>query len=459
MRVHNKTINNLFRFPALTLVTSIMIVWPSFIRATAIHQQDIVVNDYSCTNKSVSSALRSLSIKSGIVINCIIDQIEEPLVTMSCHNVTIGEILDRIMIGMTNYEVMVGKESLLVCPKGILRDNSFILNHSIPECVVSNYWLPDDNCMIFEIDPKPFIPLNIALMGPLYVLTKSNTTSSSSRIFTNHTLLSVLTSLSEEGHTSFFLSRVRPTHIQKYNADERKDGLNQSWWPNRNAPGYCLSWRTGAFHGEYAFIRETTTKDGQSRLEPITWNQAESEESSQKVSENDARSRELDILIAQAIESGSEKTTKLEISLASETSNQTITAILNMVLTNISEKKIIVPNPLNDDLQQAFWNIQLLDERAGKKGVYRVVIRDDSHNSKATPITLNPHKSVSLMLNIQSAKLVRNDSNSARGFSGAKNEIFGKDKAYSIVADFCHRDESGVWHISASNLIDVRQED
>jgi hypothetical protein len=219
---------------------------------------DAEVEAFDCTNLSVSAAISKLASANGGPINVIIDSVAEPTVTVAARQQRVAQILGEILRAIPDYEFSPKLQSVLVCPRGLSKNSSFVLNQVIPGFQVE-FWryesgrAPTYGC---GFDYQPASQLNIALPFLPLATSKPNCDAFPCvRHYKNRALIDVLTELSIELRRSWACGRVNPSFVRRHNAkaerDRKKDGLSRPYWPNEKLPAYLVTWSgKGAFHGD-----------------------------------------------------------------------------------------------------------------------------------------------------------------------------------------------------------------
>jgi len=125
-----------------------------------------IVEGFFYANTTVSGALSKLSLQEQIPINCVIDVEDEPRITGALRNAPVRTILQMIVQPLTNYEVAVRSNVILVAPKGIENSKTFPLVHTLPAFSVTYRVFDVDGRksygLVFENDPLARLNIGIA---------------------------------------------------------------------------------------------------------------------------------------------------------------------------------------------------------------------------------------------------------------------------------------------------------
>ena len=376
---------------------------------------DTEIPEFTCTNQSFSRAIYLLSEKSPLPINCIVDEFEEPRVSVQEGRATLGAILQRIVSFAAKYRVMPRGETILVAPDGLQKDAEFVLNrvHSRFQVTYTAYRHRNGeqayDCSFAQ--PEGKYPLNVA-MPDLYFDHDPGVANSPWIVaYTNQSLLDVLTAVSVQTRSSWFCGRVRPEYIRRFNKQFAESKLPDAstWWPDERAPGYAITWGQGpfwgkgAFHGEYAQVRRVTDKNGNVHEENVTWE--ELDRKAAKDQENlacDLHFRAVSDLLVRGMKNPKASPVQLIANVATaETSNHTTSVAVSVTLTNTTASEVRLANPYTSDFQQAFLDV-CVDLRGYQ---YHVTLPSDTTASVERELALPPFSASTRVVNILGAKL------------------------------------------------------
>ncbi len=213
---------------------------------------DTQIPQFECTNLPVSEAIMSLAGRCAFPINSVIDNVDEPKVTVSARQQDCEAILRQIIRPLDSYEIIAASGAVLVCPQHIILNRTFPLNQPLPEFKVEFLSSEKKTNTSYgcQLDAVTASSRNVALPFLPLKWTKPNCDSFPCvRRYKDRTLLDVLTELSVELHRSWACGQVNPSYVKERNAEWKNEG-HSTYWPNENMPFYHVSWGDqGAFHG------------------------------------------------------------------------------------------------------------------------------------------------------------------------------------------------------------------
>jgi hypothetical protein len=210
---------------------------------------ETVVNSFCYTNEPVSHLICLLAKRSPILLNAVVDDISDPVLTISEQRATIGDILRELLIHHPGHELHEESGTILVLPKWLSRDESFPLTNRLREFGVTyrsyqshidhgetRYWCD------FYLPENP--ELNVGF-SPVRVKGEQDHTSFPYvRSFRDRSILEILTAISQENGQSFYCYRMDPADVKARNKSIADRHMGPTWWPKPDAPCYAVIWGT-----------------------------------------------------------------------------------------------------------------------------------------------------------------------------------------------------------------------
>jgi hypothetical protein len=417
---------------------------------------------FSCSNQPLSEGLSLLSKESPIPINCIVDEMEEPRVTVDEPRATVSTILLRILSSAPNYRFISRDGAILVLPEGLETVASFPLNRvqSRFEVTYNAYTNRNGEQVYVCTLPQPELKylVNVSMPNVFFKHKPSALSFPSITVFTNRSIRDILTAISVETRLSWSCGRVRGDYIRWYNKRLAQSTLPdvRTWWPNENAPGYAIRWGKGAFHGEYAYTTEITDEQGKVRLKGITVQEVEEKEA--KAQEETERALRFDAVRQQVVRGMQNKEpSPVQVQAAistTVTSNHTTAVALTLTITNTTTNDVRFSNPYLGVLQQAFWDVRVDMKRAGYEAQYQMVVPSTGQTQEPSGLLLAPQAAMTRVLEIFGAQILRDDTYSNQRFPGDPDEKLNRPGKYSLFARLYFRKAAGEEYCVWSGPVD-----
>ncbi len=210
------------------------------------------VDGFSCEKVSVSEAINLLSKKSAIIIDSIIDDVQEPLVTIPLQNGTIENLLQKILLSLPNYHVLTKSKSILVLPKGLEANKDFPLNQVLKKFTIRyNTYVNGHKERVYkcEFADRRCNQLNIPREA-FFLKSKPDFQEFPAFVrFENQALLDIVISISEKEQMPWCCSKQNPWGVHETNQWIVKYGVEKSW-EDESKPCYCIMWGKGGHHGK-----------------------------------------------------------------------------------------------------------------------------------------------------------------------------------------------------------------
>jgi hypothetical protein len=453
--------------PGRLLATALLLISTTGL-ASDVNIQDyrrLDVTDFACSNETVSSALADLSKRLPFPIDCIINEWNEPKVTIiPSSNRRLGEVMDEILRPMTNYEVRIHFGVLLVEPAGFINNTTSSLNQPLKYFAVHNDKTSDLDGKALYLRSNDWhltAPLNVGIEWQgSEVPTPSREAFPSESVFTNKTLLDILSTISASINLSWSCGLLQPDYVRVRGKYFRSDPeLDGKWWPIDTMPAYDIIWGKGAFHGTDGMFRELDMPDGHIKRGFFTWKQVEEEDARTDELARQAsyvsRYHSIDNRLMLAFPLVPPDFLDAQAGLAVDSaSNHTSAVNLNLTLGNMTDKQITLQNPFACDSQESFWDIQVKWQRRSRQAIYHVDLCPISHEEPKR-LVLAPHERIERVFNILGARLWRDNDYGGLPYAGEPEEwelIFNSPGRYEVEASFLYKDDNGKDHAAEIDL-------
>jgi hypothetical protein len=204
------------------------------------------IEGFFCTNEPVSHAICLLAKRSAIPINAVIDDVTDPMVTVSVQRATIGQILRNLLEQHPGHDPYEESGTVLILPGWLFHKEVFPLTKK-----VSRFSFPYQSYKMrgetkygcfFYLPENP--ALNIGF-SPMRLNRKPNYSAFPYvRTFTNQSPLEILTTVSQEAKQSFYCYRLDNDFVKARNKEWADKKMGPTWWPNPDAPCYSVFWGT-----------------------------------------------------------------------------------------------------------------------------------------------------------------------------------------------------------------------
>lgn len=414
-------IDNMLRyFPWRVLVVALVLLGMTVSRPSCLGQGvEIKVSEFTCSNQLFSEAISLLSKEASLRINCIVDGLEEPTVSISESNSTVGIILGHILSFAPKYRFISRNGVILVLPEGMEKNPSFPLNR-IQSKFDINYkaYTNLNGAVVYYCDfsqPGHQYPANVAMPALFFKNKPTDLSIPHVATFTNQSLADALNAVSVKTRTSWSCGRVRPDYILWFNNDLRaKSEIGSTWWQDEKAPGYWIAWGKGAFHGEYAYVTTTTDAQGILHQKKVTL-----EEIAQKEAKEQESKRRWDYFktinkrLVQGSTNNSPRSVGFQMGIdATEVSNRTTAVLLSLTITNTSADEVRIPNPYLGDLQEAFWDIRVDNFK------YQIELPSTPTAPEPKELVLAPHSAMTRAIDILGVKMLLDEKYTGPDFHG-----------------------------------------
>ena len=207
-----------------------------------------VIQDFCHTNIPVSHAICLLSKQSPVPIDAVIEDTNDPPVTICEEKATIGEILQKLLTQHPGHHPHGQSGAVLVLPDWLLDKQVFPLTQKVTKfnitCYSHNSISEAGRTVYFYRFDDPENPvLNISL-GALGASRKPDYSNFPHvRTFENRSIVEILTGISSEQKQSFFCYRLNNNFVRAQNKEWAEKKM-LTWWPNPDAPCYSIFWGT-----------------------------------------------------------------------------------------------------------------------------------------------------------------------------------------------------------------------
>jgi hypothetical protein len=208
------------------------------------------IQGFFLTNVPVSHAICLLAKRSPIPIDAVIDDWNDPLVTISVERATIGAILRELLAHHPNHGFREESGTILVLPDSLFHREVPPLTKRLSKFNVTyqSYQMRgrERYACVFYLLNNP--QLNIDFAAVLLSQKPNYSAFPHVRTFENQSIVDILTAISKEGAISFYCYRMDPSFVKARNKDA-DDEKKATWWPNPDAPCYSVIWGTN-WYGE-----------------------------------------------------------------------------------------------------------------------------------------------------------------------------------------------------------------
>ncbi|MGA2222209.1 MAG: hypothetical protein ABSH21_10650 [Verrucomicrobiia bacterium] len=211
------------------------------------------IRDFCHTNIPVSHAICLLAKQSPVPIDAVIDDTNDPPVTISVEKATIAEILQQLLPQHPGHHPHERSGVVLILPDWLLDKQVFPLTQKVTKFNITCYshnsmYETGRTVYLYRFDPPENPALNISL-GALGLSGKPDySTFPHERTFENQSIVEILTAISSEQKKSFFCYRHDKDFVKAKNKEWAERKMGPTWWPNPDAPCYSVFWGT-AWYG------------------------------------------------------------------------------------------------------------------------------------------------------------------------------------------------------------------
>jgi len=208
------------------------------------------VRDFCYTNMPVSHVICLLAKKSPVPIDAVIDDTNDPPVTISEEKTTVAEILQKLLSLHPGHHPHEQSGVILILPDWLLDKQVFPLTDKLARFSTTFNLAPvapDSKQTIATCDffPSNNPDLNISI--PVFGLSRKPNYSSFPhvRTFENQSILKILTTISSEQNMSFFCYRLDKDFVKAQNKTWAEKKMGPTWWSKPDEPCYSVFWGTG----------------------------------------------------------------------------------------------------------------------------------------------------------------------------------------------------------------------
>ncbi len=203
------------------------------------------ISGFFVTNVPTSHAICLLAKQSPVLINAVIDDTNDPPVTISAGRSTIGEILHELLVSHPAHAPHEGGDgAILILPDRFWQHQIEPFTKRLVKFDATYRLWKTRNGNLYGVDFYPPLgSLNIQL-SPTEISQPPNYASFPHvRTFTNQSIVAILTTIAKEGAGPFYCYREGPALVQEVNKETARQ-KKTTWWPNPDAPCYSLIWGT-----------------------------------------------------------------------------------------------------------------------------------------------------------------------------------------------------------------------
>ncbi len=195
------------------------------------------IQDVSYTNVPVSHAICLLAKQSPVPIDAIIDDTNDPPVTIFVEKATIAEILQKLLLQHPGHHAHEQSGLILILPDGLFNKQVFPLTQKLTKFDITCY---SHNSIsetgltvyLYRFDHPENPALNVSL-GALGVSRNPNyATFPHVRTFENQSIVEILTTISLEEKKSFYCYRLDKDFVKAQNKEWAEKKMGPTWWPD-----------------------------------------------------------------------------------------------------------------------------------------------------------------------------------------------------------------------------------
>ena len=214
-----------------------------FARSNALQAE---VQSFFCTNEPVSHAISLLAKRSPVLINAVIDDVTDPIVTISRQRATVGGILTDLLEHHPGHEPYDESSTILILPDSLVHKEVFPLTKRLSSFSVTyhSYQMRGQTrygCD-FYLPGNPTLNIGFSPVSSSWI--PDYPTFPHVRAFTNQSIVEILTAISKEEKKSFYCYRLSNDFVRAQNKDWADRKVGPTWWPNPDVPCYSVFWGT-----------------------------------------------------------------------------------------------------------------------------------------------------------------------------------------------------------------------